>query len=104
MSMLRDLDRRDAMSDVVHVHSARTARTSSSARSCGPRGRRPGYRLHLQLTGEAGRLAPATSTDLRGLARRETFASGPGEMLDALTAHWETTPGRGSCGWSASSR
>ena len=31
MSMLRDLDRRDALRDVVHLHSARTPRTSSSA-------------------------------------------------------------------------
>ena len=49
-----------------------------------------GFRLHVQLTGEHGRIAPA---DLDGLCpdwrERETFARGPGEMLDALVEHWE---------------
>ena len=31
----------------------------------------------------------STSTALPDWRERETFASGPGEMLDALTDHWE---------------
>ncbi|MDA0136614.1 ferredoxin reductase [Solirubrobacter sp. CPCC 204708] len=90
MSMLRDLDRRDRLADAAHVHSARTAQdvvfgTQLHALAA----RHPGYRLHLQLTGAAGRLAASDlerlCPDWRG---RETFASGPGAMLDALTEHW----------------
>ena len=48
-----------------------------------------GYRLHLQLTGADGRIAPA---DLDHLCpdwrERQTFASGPRELLDALVDHW----------------
>jgi ferredoxin-NADP reductase len=91
MSMLRDLARRGALQDVAHLHSARTPdgvifgeqlRTLDA--------RHDGYRLHLQHTGESGRLAPA---DLDRLCpdwrEREAFLSGPGAMLDAMQAHWE---------------
>jgi stearoyl-CoA 9-desaturase NADPH oxidoreductase len=91
MSMLRSLDRDDALEDAVHLHSARTADGvifGEQLRDLGAR--RPGYRPHLQLTGEAGRIAPA---DLDRLCpdwrERHAFASGPGEMLDALSRHWE---------------
>ena len=92
MSMLRDLDRRGVLADAVHVHSARTAsEVVFGAQLRALADRRPGYRLHLQLTGAAGRLAPSglerICPDWR---RRETFASGPGAMLDALTEHWES--------------
>jgi stearoyl-CoA 9-desaturase NADPH oxidoreductase len=91
MSMLSSLHRRDLVGDVVHVHSARTPdgvifgeRLQALADAHG------GYRLHLQLTGEQGRLAAA---DLERICpdwpERHTFASGPAEMLDSLTAHWE---------------
>ncbi len=64
---------------------------SSSASSCAALAdRHDGYRLHVQHTGECGRLAPA---DLDRLCpdwrEREAFLSGPGEMLDAMQAHWE---------------
>lgn len=90
MSMLRDLDRRDLLDDAVHVHSARTAQdVVFGAQLRALADRRPGYRLHLQLTGAAGRLAPEDlerlCPDWRG---RETFASGPRAMLDALTERW----------------
>jgi ferredoxin-NADP reductase len=91
MSMLRDLDRRDAVGDVVHLHSARTPgdvifgeQLREMAR------RRPGLRLHEQMTGADGRIGPdrldALCPDWR---EREAFLSGPAEMLDAMTAHWE---------------
>src|SRR5688500_4396332 len=91
MSMLRDLDRRDELGDSVHIHSARTEDSvvfGSHLRDLDAR--HEGYRLHLQLTGENGRIAPV---DLDRLcpdwSEREAFLSGPGEMLDAMQAHWE---------------
>ena len=98
MSMLRALDQEDRLRDVVHVHSARTPedvifgdRLKEIAE------RRGGFRLHLQLTEQAGRMAPA---DLERICpdwrERETFLSGPADMLDALHAYWEAEgdPGR----------
>jgi stearoyl-CoA 9-desaturase NADPH oxidoreductase len=91
MSMLASLHNRDAVGDVVHVHSART----EAGVIFGERLRRlaaahAGFDLHLRLTGAQGRLAPA---DLDAVCpdwrQRHAFASGPGEMLDDLTAHWE---------------
>ena len=91
MSMLRSLDRREALGDVVHLHSARTAEGvifGSQLRELDERN--DGYRLHLQLTGEQGRMGPADLDDLcPDWREREAFASGPGDMLDALTEHWE---------------
>jgi stearoyl-CoA 9-desaturase NADPH oxidoreductase len=89
-SMLRDLERREALSDVLHIHCSRDAdrvvfgdylrRMDSSY---------PGYRLHEHLTGECPRLAP---TDLDELCPdwrdRDTFLSGPREMIDGMLAHW----------------
>jgi ferredoxin-NADP reductase len=91
MSMLRDLARRGALRDVTHVHSARTAEAvifGAQLRALAER--HPGYRLHLQHTGESGRLGPG---DLARLSpdwrEREAFLSGPPAMLDAMAAHWE---------------
>ncbi len=91
MSMLRDLARREALEDVAHLHSARTPDAvifGEHLRALADR--HDGYRLHVQHTGEHGRLAPA---DLDRLCpdwrEREAFLSGPGEMLDAMQAHWE---------------
>ena len=91
MSMLRALARRDALADVVLLHSARTpddvifgAELRELAR------RHPGFRLHEQLTATMGRMGPG---DLDALCpdwrEREAFISGPAEMLDALSEHWE---------------
>ena len=86
MAMLRALDRDDALADVVHIHSARTAEgVIFGERLADLAARHPGYRLVLRLTGEEGRVAPP---DLDALCpdwrERDAFASGPGEMLDAL--------------------
>ena len=91
MSMLRALDRREALEDVVHIHSARSReevifgdRLEELDR------RRPGYRLHVQETGAFGRIGPDDLGELCGDWReRETFASGPAELLDALMDHFE---------------
>jgi stearoyl-CoA 9-desaturase NADPH oxidoreductase len=91
MSMVRDLHRREAIGDVLHIHSARDSddvifaerlRRINSAQ--------PGFRLHLRLTGEQGRISPA---DLDALCpdwrERQAYISGPGPMLDAMREHWE---------------
>jgi ferredoxin-NADP reductase len=90
MSMLRALDRSGDLDDAVHIHSARSADRVIFARHLADLDeRRPGYRLHLQLTGADGRVSPA---DLDRLCpdwrERQAFASGPRELLDALVDHW----------------
>ena len=91
MSMLRCLHRRDAVDDVVVLHSARTADgVVFGDQLRGLEQRHEGLRLHLQVTSEHGRMTPADLDDLcPDWRERETFASGPGELLDALTEHWE---------------
>src|SRR5436853_427218 len=84
------IDRDDAPDAAVHIHSARTADGvifGEQLRELDSR--RPGYRPHLQITSEAGRVAPAHLDELcPDWRQRHTFASGPGEMLDALVSHW----------------
>jgi ferredoxin-NADP reductase len=91
MSMLRSLDRDGGLNDAVHLHSARTEDDiifGDQLRALDDR--RNGYRLEKRLTGEHGRLRPAHLEELcPDWRERETFASGPGEMLDALLDHWE---------------
>jgi ferredoxin-NADP reductase len=92
MSMLGSLDDRDELDDAVHLHSARTEReVIFGDRLRELDSRCDGYSLRLRATGNQGRMRP---TDLDELCpdwrERETFASGPGDMLDALTDHWES--------------
>ena len=91
MSMLRHLDHYGQLNDAVLLHSAR--RTDEVI--FGPElrelaRRRPGFRLHEQLTGEHGRMGPE---DLQNLCpdwrEREAYISGPNDMLDAFTEHFE---------------
>ncbi|MGN6254103.1 MAG: ferredoxin reductase [Solirubrobacterales bacterium] len=90
MSMLRSLDRAGAVHDAVHVHSARTADgVIFGERLRDLDERRPGYRLHLRITGEAGRMSPPELDRLcPDWRERHAYVSGPGEMLDALVQHW----------------
>jgi ferredoxin-NADP reductase len=96
MSMIRALDQEDALVDAVHVHSARTEDDvifGSRLRALDER--RDGYRLHLRLTGRDGRLAPADFDELcRDWRERETFLSGPSDMLDAIEGRWEAEGAR----------
>lgn len=91
MSMVRDLARRDALSGVVLLHSARTPEdVIFGAELRGLAARHTGFRLHEQLTDAMGRMGPE---ELDGLCpdwrERETFVSGPSDLLEALTDHWE---------------
>jgi stearoyl-CoA 9-desaturase NADPH oxidoreductase len=90
MSMLRSLHRCDAVDDVVVIHSARTEDDVVFHDQLRALDRHDGFRLHLQLTSEQGRMEPADLDELcPDWREREAFLSGPGEMLDALCEHWE---------------
>jgi stearoyl-CoA 9-desaturase NADPH oxidoreductase len=91
MSMIRSLEHRNALDDVVLLHSARTPEEvifGDELRELASK--HDGFRLYEQHTKEAGRLKPE---DLERLCEdwreREAYVSGPGEMLDALDEHWE---------------
>jgi ferredoxin-NADP reductase len=91
MSMLRHLDHDDQLNDAVLLHSAR--RTDEVMFGDDLRAlaeRREGFHLHEQLTGDHGRMGPR---DLEKLCpdwrEREVYISGPNEMLDAFTEHFE---------------
>lgn len=92
MSMLRSLDHRGALGDVLAIHSARTEGDviyGRHLRALADRHR--GFRLHLQLTGEHGRFEPARHLDeiCPDWRERETYLSGPAGMLDAVEVHFE---------------
>src|SRR5947209_2233799 len=91
MSMLRHLDGAEAMCDVHLLHSARhTDDVIFGAELRELARRHHTFALHEQLTREHGRLGPA---DLDRLCpdwrERETYISGPSEMLDAFCAAFE---------------
>ncbi len=91
MSMQRELDRRDAIVDVIHIHSARRPELfifGDMFREL--QGRRPGYQLHERITSEQGRLTPDELDDLvPDWRERQTFLSGPREMIDAFEEHFK---------------
>ena len=91
MSMLRELERRDALADVVHVHSERCAESVIFADLLdGMAERHLGYVRHTHFTESKDRLGPAAIAELCDDWRdRYTLASGPGEMLDAIVDHWQ---------------
>jgi ferredoxin-NADP reductase len=91
MAMLRSLKARGQRPDIVHVHSAPSADSvifHDELREL--EATQPGYRLHLQLTEQDGKL------ELERIGRlvsdwrdRQTWACGPASMLDAVEAVWE---------------
>jgi stearoyl-CoA 9-desaturase NADPH oxidoreductase len=92
MSMLRALDRRGALGDVVHLHSARTPDdVIFGDRLRALDARHPGLTLHVRHTAQEGRLVVADHLEelCPDWRERETFACGPAELLDALTDHWD---------------
>jgi ferredoxin-NADP reductase len=96
MSMLRSLEHRDELDDVVLLHSARTAEDvifGGELRELAEK--HEGFRCHEQLTRESGRMGPADLDELcPDWVERETYLSGPSEMLDAMEEHWDE---RGDC-------
>jgi ferredoxin-NADP reductase len=91
MSMLRHLDQSGELGDAVLLHSARRSDEvifGAELRDLARRHDR--FILHEQLTGDNGRMGPA---DLDRLCpdwrEREMFISGPNEMLDDFSSHYE---------------
>jgi ferredoxin-NADP reductase len=95
MSMLRSLRRREALDDVVLLHSAHTAdEVIFGAELRRMADEHPGFKLHEQHTGEHGRMSPEDLDDLcPDWRERETFASGPADLLDGLTEHFKEHAG-----------
>ncbi len=91
MSILRTLDRRGSMPDVVLAYSAvheddmmfrDELRELASARD--------GFELYERFTDTDGMLTPDQLDDVcHDWMERETWACGPGPMLDAFTEHYE---------------
>ncbi|MVU83423.1 2Fe-2S iron-sulfur cluster binding domain-containing protein [Nocardia sp. ET3-3] len=91
MGMLRTMDRRGAMSDVVHIHSARAeADVLFGPELRGLDRKYANFTSHLHLTEELGRFTPADLDRLYPDWRdRETWACGPLPMLEEIENHWE---------------
>ena len=91
MSMLRNLDHRDEVRDVIHLHSARTEEdVIFRDRLRALESKHGGYDLKLRLTGEQGRFEPRHIDEVcPDWRERETFLSGPERMIDAMLDHWE---------------
>jgi ferredoxin len=94
--MLRALRASGELRDAVHVHCSRTREGVVFARELAKLdANAAGYRLHLRISGEQGRLAPH---ELDGVCRdwreRETFLCGPPGLIEAMSAHWRER-GRG---------
>lgn len=90
MSMLRSIAAQRQIEDVVHIHSARTADAVIFARELSElQSRNRGYRLHVRVTGEQGRVTP-DQLDLLcpDWAQREGYVCGPAGMLDAMGERW----------------
>jgi ferredoxin-NADP reductase len=93
MSMLRHLDHSEEMADVVVLHSApETDEVMFGDDLRGLAGKHDRFHLHEQLTRENGRMGP---NDLDRLCsdwrERDVYISGPNDMLDAFTEHFEAT-------------
>lgn len=76
--------------DIVVVHSARTAGDVIFGGELRALARRvPWLRLYERHTAEDGRFKPAELADIcADWAERDTWACGPGELLDELDEHW----------------
>jgi ferredoxin-NADP reductase len=90
MSMLRHLRSEGAMRDVVHIHSARTSEQVIFGDALDDLDHgEAGLRVHIWESGERGRIAPADIASVcPDWRERQTYASGPGELLDAISEHW----------------
>ncbi|MBO0852811.1 MAG: ferredoxin reductase [Nocardia sp.] len=97
MAMLRTLDRRsagrdggDGMSDIVHIHSARTAEdVMFGAELRALHDRHPGFTSYVHLTGENGKFELAELDSRHPDWRdRQTWACGPTGLLNDVERHW----------------
>jgi ferredoxin-NADP reductase len=91
MSMLRSLAGEDALTDAVHVHSARTAAGVIFGRDLHELdAHHAGYRLHERRTGEQRRVTADQLDELCADWReRETFLCGPAGLLETISERFE---------------
>ncbi|KDF02365.1 stearoyl-CoA 9-desaturase [Mycolicibacterium aromaticivorans JS19b1 = JCM 16368] len=91
ISMLRSLDHRGELGDVVVMHSDRCREHVMFLDVLEDLDRRNEImRFDLRLTAERGRLAPGELDQLcPDWREREAFCSGPGELLDGLIDFWQ---------------
>jgi ferredoxin-NADP reductase len=91
MSMLRTLDRRDTMTDVVlHYASTTPERMIFRAELQTLADKHPSLTLHEWYSDAQGIFDLAGLDDLcPDWRKRETWACGPAPMLDAVESHWE---------------
>jgi stearoyl-CoA 9-desaturase NADPH oxidoreductase len=91
MAMLRSLTARGQSPDIVHLHSAPSADGvifHDELREL--ENRQPGYRLHLQLTQQNGKLDFERLDELvPDWQDRPTWACGPTPMLDTVEKVWD---------------
>lgn len=90
-SMIRELERRDGLQDVIHIHCAREPDKVIFGDDLRRMNRQyDGYELHEHLTGEVPRITPESLAELvPDWAERPTFLSGPREMMDMFEEHWK---------------
>jgi ferredoxin-NADP reductase len=90
MAMLRALERRHEMPDVVHIHSAHTEDDAIFADDLAALAASDSsYRLIQRATRDTGRVEPAQLDELCPDWRdRQTYSCGPGQMLEALRDHY----------------
>ncbi|MCX5043581.1 ferredoxin reductase [Aldersonia sp. NBC_00410] len=91
MSMLRSLHHRDAVRDVVVIHSAHTPEQVLFSETLHDLDEQhPELRLLLRITSKEGRIGPSDLDEVcPDWRERDAFCSGPAEMLDDIVAHWE---------------
>jgi stearoyl-CoA 9-desaturase NADPH oxidoreductase len=91
MSMLRHLEREQALGDVVHLHSAKDEDDVIFGEQLrGMAERYEGFCLHEQHTSEMGRMGPDDLDKLCADWReRVAYLSGPAGLIDALEEHWQ---------------
>lgn len=93
MAMLRSLSRHGEFPDVLHIHSARTKSEAIFAADLAALAERHdgNYRVMQRATSESGRLKPESLDEVcPDWRERETYACGPGAMLEALRKHFDS--------------
>lgn len=91
MSMLRHLHAEGRMRDVVHIHSARSREHVIFGEALDDLDRREsGLRVHIWESSKSGHI---TADDIASACpdwkERQTYASGPGELLDQIKEYWD---------------
>ncbi|MDT7785332.1 MAG: stearoyl-CoA 9-desaturase oxidoreductase [Pseudonocardiales bacterium] len=89
-AMLRDLERRGALQDALHVHCAREPEHVIFGADLRRMNEQyDGYTLHEHHTGKLPRLNPDSLAEIcPDWRERHTFLSGPPGLMDVMEKHW----------------